>query len=474
MRDVQVVELDNGPGGAGAVWRQGWMPGRDPRDAEAGDRDPAPSERRHQGNARRARLRPLIPCAGRVGPAVVFLYSHDTFGLGHLRRNLAIAERLLEAGQFSVHLLTGSPVIAQWRLPSGLHVHPLPPVVKTGAETYAAREAGHSFGLVKGYRAALILTLALRYRPDIFLVDHAPAGMNGEILPTLAMMRRDLPDTRVMLGLRDILDSPDTVRATWAEQEILPLLEQAYDDILVYGSRKLFDVVDAYGIAGETAARVRYCGHVVAADLLRPDAGVGIPCWSVARAAGRKVVLVTAGGGGDGFALMEAYLHGLSRMAPGACHSVIVTGPLMSVDQRAALTATAAGREDIDLVDYITDPLPSLRAADLVIAMAGYNTSVELIAARKRTILVPRPAPRAEQRLRAHLLARLGLVRAIEQGPDLADRLAREIPAALAAPPPSSVAWAQLDLNGAERVAAHLATAIEARSAASGIAGEFV
>ena len=339
--------------------------------------------------------------------------------------------------------------------------------VKTGAERHAPRGQGQSFGLVKGYREATILSLVLRLRPDIFLVDHAPAGMNGELLPALAMMCRDMPETCVILGLRDILDDPETVRKTWAAQEIHPLLEQAYDEVLVYGSQPLFDVVDAYGIADPVASRVRYCGHVVAADLLKPHA-VGAdepPCWDVAQAAGRQVVLVTAGGGGDGFAMMDAYLRGLDRDVSDSRYSVVVTGPLMSEEQRACLTEAAAGRADVELVDYTTDPLPSLRAADLVIAMAGYNTSAEIIAARKRAILVPRPAPRAEQRLRAALLARLGVVTAVEQGPDLAVDLARLVPQVLAADPPTDAAWAQLDLNGAAHVAACLADLVETRRA---------
>ena len=388
----------------------------------------------------------------------VFLYSHDTFGLGHLRRNLAIAQRLLEPrDRFSVYLLTGSPVIHKWRLPPGLHVQPLPPVVKVGVERYESRLEGECFSLVKGYREALILKLTLHHRPDIFLVDHSPAGMNGELLSTLGLMRREMPDTRVMLGLRDILDSPDKVRELWREQEVPALLDQAYDDVLVYGSRALFDVVDGYGLTGRVAERVRYCGHVVAAAESDPvKRSEERPCWDSARAAGRPVVLVTAGGGGDGFALMEAYLRAVERWPTGRFHSVVVTGPLMAPSQSAALHTLAAGRSDVELIDYTTNLVPSLRAADLVVAMAGYNTSAEVIAARKRAILAPRMSMRAEQKMRARLLAGLGLVKAIEPGPGFAEALVDAVPAALASPPPPPGAWDSLDLNGAERVAEYL------------------
>ncbi|OYV40452.1 MAG: hypothetical protein B7Z80_04475 [Rhodospirillales bacterium 20-64-7] len=392
----------------------------------------------------------------------VMLYSHDTFGLGHLRRNLAIATRMLShPGRFSVTLLTGSPVINQWNLPRGLRVQPLPPVVKIAAETYASRDGQTMFGLVKGYREALILKRILRDRPDIFLVDHAPAGMNGELLSALALIRRELPQTRVILGLRDILDSPETVRSVWAAQEIPGLLAQAYDEIFVYGSKALFDVVEGYGITGAIAQRVRYCGHVVAApevatDPLRP--GV---CWTQTAPKGRPVVLVSAGGGGDGFPMMQAYLQALQSLRPNVAYSVIVKGPLMAPAEKAALRALAVGREDVELVGHTTDLVPSMRAAHLAVAMAGYNTSAEIIATRKRAILVPRPGPRAEQLLRARLLAKLGVVRNVEPGENLVGRLAAALTEALAAPPPSQTCWEALDLNGADYVANHLDTVMQ-------------
>ena len=394
---------------------------------------------------------PPLPVVLSARRPKVFLYSHDTFGLGHLRRNLAIATELLDGPEpFQVSLLTGSPVIDSWRLPRGLHVQPLPPVVKTGAETYAARDPGSCFPLVKGYREALMLKLVLRHRPDILLVDHAPAGMNGELLATLALIRNELPGTRAVLGLRDILDGAEAVAKIWAAQDIHALLDHAYDDILVYGARRMFDVAEAYGLSAKAAAKLRYTGHVVG----RPAGGAGAVCWNPARAGARPVVLVTAGGGGDGFALMEAYLASLRQLPAGTVHSVILTGPLMAPEQATLLRAAAARRPDIELVERTTDLLPSLAAADAVVAMAGYNTAAELISCRARALLVPRAAPRAEQRLRAELLARLGLAVHVPPGEGLAERLTAALPALLAAPRPDG---SGIDLNGAARVREFLA-----------------
>ncbi len=393
------------------------------------------------------------------GKIKVLLYSHDTFGLGHLRRNLAIATGLLNhSNQFSVCLLTGSPVIRQWALPEGLSVQSLPPVVKTGAERYAARDAGQLFGLVKGYREALILKTVMRFRPDVFLVDHAPAGMNGELLSTLALIRREFPNMRTVLGLRDILDSPEVVKAVWLEQEIHSLLEHAYDEILVYGSQALIDVAQEYGLTGKIANRVRYCGYVVAAADChdQPQSRhLDAVCWNRSRAAERPVILVTAGGGGDGFFLMDAFLRAHPVTPSPQYYSVIVTGPLMAEDQKAKLHLLAANRIDVELVDHTTNLVPSLEAAFLVVAMAGYNTSAEVVAARCRAILVPRAAPRAEQRIRAQLLKRLGMVRSVEPGPNLVADLAGQLLMACSEPPPTH-GGSSLELNGVQRVAEHL------------------
>ena len=378
----------------------------------------------------------------RDGLPRIFLYSHDTYGLGHLRRNLAIAEHLITRKPgYSVRLLTGSPVIGSWVLPEGLDVTALPPVVKTGVETYAPRNSTLPFGLVKAYRESLILKSVIEETPDIFLVDHAPAGMNAELLSTLAFIRREMPRTQIILGLRDILDNPKTVRTIWQQQSIIPLLETLYHRILVYGCRELFDVVEGYGIPDHVAEKLVYCGYV-ARD----------PKHLSAKNPNRAPrLLITAGGGEDGYFLMEAYLKALPKLSFRGIKSQIVTGPLMSVTQRKALDTFAAGDRNIEIIPSTTDLPTMLQHIDLVIAMGGYNTSVEIVASGKPAILVPRAAPREEQRLRAEVLSRLGLVWSVEQGPDLDERLAGCIEAALDGTAPMAPRH-RLDLNGASRV----------------------
>lgn len=397
-----------------------------------------------------APVRPL-PAETRQRLRVV-LYSHDTFGLGHLRRNLAIAEALLAPGRTcDVLLLSGSPVLGSWPLPAGLRVQPLPPVVKLGAEKYAPRGGTQPFSLVKGYREALILQTVLRERPDVVLIDHAPSGMKHELLSMLATVRRDMPNTRLVLGLRDIIDSPDAVRRLWESDDIYDLLEHAYDQILVYGSRELFDVAEAYRLPASIEAKLRYVGYVG-----RPAAApVDLP-WPQLNVARGVRVLVTVGGGGDGFAVMSAYLTALSALPEHTTASLLIAGPLMSPEQTEALTRAVAQRRDAALAPATHD-LPALIArAELVVTMGGYNTTTEILAARKLAIVVPRSAPRVEQLLRARMLERLGVVHVAEDGPDLARSLAGMMSEIITGRRGLEACWEAIDLDGARRTATAL------------------
>jgi len=297
----------------------------------------------------------------------------------------------------------------------------------------------------------MILRTAMRERRDVLLVDHAPAGMKGELLSTLALIRREMPQTQVVLGLRDILDAPEDVCRQWQEDDLYALLENAYDRVVVYGCRDIFDVVAAYAIPAPIAAKLSFAGYV--ARPAEPAPSDADAAWrEVAPPGGGTRVLVTAGGGGDGHVLFSAFLDALERLPAGITNSVVVTGPLIPVDQQDALMAMAGRRADVAILPVTTNLVPLLHGADLVIATGGYNTTVEILAARKHAIIVPRSAPRVEQLMRATMLAAMGLVRMAEEGPDLAGRLAGMIGETLALPPLAAELPPALDLGGVRRV----------------------
>lgn len=371
----------------------------------------------------------------------VLLYAHDTYGLGHLRRNLAIAEHLLAIRpELQIVLMTGSSVAERFAAPRGLTVVHLPPVVKVGNEDYRPRDPRWDFDLIRRTRSAIMVDTARRFQPDVFLVDHAPQGMKGELLPVYEALRTASSTTRIVLGLRDVLDEPGKVRATWLEQGAYATLERVFDRILVYGSAHLFDVAVSYGLSDDVAAKLTYCDYL----------GRRV-ARSATNASGEPFVLGVAGGGGDGAAVLAATLRACSALA---IPSLIVTGPLMGDDDRRIIVEQASVDPGATVTEFIADLGDTMRRASAVVTMGGYNSLCELVASGTPTIVMPRTEPRREQAIRAELFRELGVLTVVTPGPDVDRRLADALREALRTG--RRVVPSPLGLNGLDHVAAAL------------------
>ncbi len=375
----------------------------------------------------------------------VLLYSHDTYGLGHLRWNLVIARHLLGGTRPPrVVLASGSPVIGQVHRPPGLVCVQLPPVVKTGDDEYRSIDPSLSISLVRRARSAVLLDVVTRWKPDVLLVDHAPQGMKGELLPVFAELGLRSPATKVVLGLRDILDDPERVRSSWQANRVYETLESAYDRILVYGDRDMFDLARAYQIPEPVASRLEYCGFVTGDRAQHPVRPPGLP-------AGVDYVLGTVGGGGDGVEVLVA----TAQAAAGAgVAAVLCTGPLMSEDDRRRLRSAVASLPRTVIVEHVHDLAAVVAGARCVVTRGGYNSLCELVHLGVPTVAVPRSWPRREQLLRARVFAARGLVHLVEEGgPGLARRLAGAVADVAHTASPVRM---RLDLSGRERVIASL------------------
>ncbi|MEN3329967.1 MAG: hypothetical protein V7638_4774, partial [Acidobacteriota bacterium] len=70
-------------------------------------------------------VRPVKPA--RLTNPRILLYSHDTFGLGNIRRTLLLAQEVIEQyPKAAVLLVTGSQMIHSFRIPEGVDYIKLP------------------------------------------------------------------------------------------------------------------------------------------------------------------------------------------------------------------------------------------------------------------------------------------------------------------------------------------------------------
>jgi predicted glycosyltransferase len=243
------------------------------------------------------------------------------------------------------------------------------------------------------------------FAPDVFIADNVPKGALGELERTLGKLRKKA-HTRTVLGLRDILDDPETVRQQWAEADNEATIRDYFDEVWVYGDRRVCDQARAYGFSPAVAEKLRYVGYFDQrsrlASSLRPDA---LP-EGVQPELG-KLVLAQVGGGQDGAPLARAFAR---TPLPQGFYGVLLTGPYMPATLKAELEALVAKNPRVTLLEFVKEPTRLLEHADRVIAMGGYNTTFEALSFAKPLLSVPRVWPRREQLVRAERLQALGLL----------------------------------------------------------------
>jgi predicted glycosyltransferase len=342
----------------------------------------------------------------------LMVYSHDAFGLGNIRRMLAICEHLLtEIADLSILLLSGSPMLQGFRLPKRLDYIKLPCLNRGDSGDMAVKYLDLDLEQTVNLRSDLILSAATHYQPDVVLVDKKPYGIQGELTRTLDYLKDALPQTKLVLLLRDILDAPDRTIAEWEKVDFNRAIETFYDRIMVVGMPQVFDLRKAYKMPAAIAKKVDFCGY------LRRPAGLKTIAQvqrELGLSAEDSLVLVTPGGGEDGYSLIESYLSGLALLpAQHRIKSLIICGPEMPKEEREALYRQAEAFPHVQMGEFAEDLMSYLAAADAVVSMGGYNTICEILSCAKRAIVIPRVKPSREQFLRAEKMTKLGLFKAI-------------------------------------------------------------
>jgi predicted glycosyltransferase len=349
-------------------------------------------------------------------------YSHDGLGLGHTRRNLAVADAVtrLRPGA-AVLMATGVQPISFLGLPRNVDVVKLPGIRKIHNDVYEGRRLPLSLAAHVALRSAIVRAVVESFRPDVLLADKHPFGVSNELLPALELVRER--GGRAVLGLRDIVDDPQTVISEWNRQDLARRIPHYFDRILVYGCRSVFDPVAAYGFSEAMAQRTVFCGYVVNRTRRRWRSADALPNSPQHR----PTVLATAGGGQDGVQVLDCFL----RAADGAgWNAIVVTGPQTPEGDRRALEARAL-EAGVAFRSFLPGLAQWFGKVDALVSMGGYNTIVEGLLSGTPTVCVPRVAPRKEQLLRAEAFARHGLLRLLRPEELDPSRLRREVQAAL-------------------------------------------
>ena len=334
----------------------------------------------------------------------VLTYSHDGVGLGHLRRNMGLVGALLEeVPEASVLMVTGSLAAGSFALAPHVDQLKLPSLTKVSNDNFVSQRLGMDRQSITQLRSGVIAAATDTFEPDLLLVDFYPLGVNRELEAALRQIRMQRPSTAVILGWRDILDEPEQVWRDWGETAQLRAIEELFDEVLIYGSRHVYDSVAEYRLNSAIASKVTFTGYLLEQRIT--------PAAASASATG-PTVLCALGGGKDGAVLGWAFLEAMGHLAAAGWKGDLVTGPLMSANDQTIL-AQCAARIGVSCRDFDGDLPARIAEADAVVAMGGYNTVCEVLGAATPSVIVPRVTPRREQFLRATRLSSRGLLRMV-------------------------------------------------------------
>jgi predicted glycosyltransferase len=242
--------------------------------------------------------------------------------------------------------------------------------------------------------------------PDLFIVDKEPVGLRGEVLPTLKALKRR--GTRLVLGLRDVMDEPRLLEPEWQRKKAIPALRDLYDEIWVYGLPQVCDPLEGIALPARVRQKMVYTGY-----LHREVPVHGTPP-RLPEICNRPFVLVTTGGGGDGEALIDWVLRAYEHDPLLPYPALLVLGPFMQAERQKEFMDRAARLRRVDAITFHGQLETLLARATAVVAMGGYNTFCEVLSLDKRALIVPRTEPRLEQYIRASRAAQLGLVSMLE------------------------------------------------------------
>jgi predicted glycosyltransferase len=390
----------------------------------------------------------------RLDHARILMYSHDTFGLGHLRRCRTIAHSLVENYRgLSILIISGSTIAGAFDFRVRVDFVKIPSVIKLHNGEYTSLSKHTDLHQTLTMRQSIIRHTAETFDPDIFIVDKEPLGLQGELEETLSYLKTR--GTTMILGLREVMDAPHLLKAEWGKRDVIRKVGLFYDSIWVYGPSGFNDPLAGLDVPSAVRGRMNYVGFL---ERHLPHSEVPT------RHPEGDYILVTTGGGGDGADLIHNVLDAYRYDSSLKMRTLIVLGPFMPTRKRSKLLKKGSGLPHVEIIEFDNRMENLIAGARGVVGMCGYNTFCEILSFDKPALMVPRITPRQEQLIRAQRAAALGLIDVLmpHEAED-PERFAKALAALPSRSPPSRVMPA-FKLDGLENISELVGDWLERRS----------
>ncbi len=337
----------------------------------------------------------------RLEDARILMYSHDTFGLGHLRRCRTIAHALVEDYRgLNVLIISGATIAGAFDYRARVDFVKVPSVIKLRDGEYTSMASHVALQETLKMRQSIIRHTAETFQPDVFIVDKEPMGLKGEVEETLTYLKAR--GTTLVLGMRDVMDAPHLLEAEWKKNNVLQKIDQFYDRVWVYGPPDFHDPLVGLDVPSGVRRKMEFVGF-----LQRSVSTLGTKSEHVPD---EDYILVTTGGGGDGADLVSDVIAAFEGDSSLTQKTLIVLGPYMPAKERGQLLERASKIDCLQAIEFDNKMEELIAGAKAVVAMGGYNTYCEILSFDKPALIIPRTRPREEQLIRAQRASELGLV----------------------------------------------------------------
>ncbi len=322
------------------------------------------------------------------------LHVQHLLGIGHLRRILTLARALTDAGVDTTVASGGFPV-PNLSVP-GIRFVQLP-AARAADATFKALLDAEDRPVDDAWRARrrdALLALFAAVDPTILVIELYPFGrrlLRFELEPLLDAVRARPRRPVVACSLRDILHPPAAERIDGIVQRVA----RDFDLVLVHGDPDLIPLDRSFPAVDRIRDKLRHTGYLT--DPLPP-------------ATGDPEVLVSCGGGAVGEPLLRAALAARALTTYRDHPWRILVGHNLPESRFATLRQTAPPGVS---VERARPDFPALLPRALCsVSQAGYNTAIEVLAARTPAVFVPfADEGEVEQILRCEALAARGLCR---------------------------------------------------------------
>ncbi len=385
----------------------------------------------------------------------IIFYCQYVWGMGHLFRSLELVRALAD---HDVVLIAGGREV-DVRLPDHVSLVRLPGLyMDEHFTTLIPEEAGKKVEDIQRERKDSLFSLFEKHRPDALIIELYPFGRTKfgfELQPLLEGIRQGrFGEMKVVCSLRDILVQKKNQRDY--EERVINLLNTYFDLLLIHSDEHLQALDETFSRVDDIRIPVVYTGFVspkanpAAGRKLRHERHIGSE---------EKLIVVSAGGGRAGYALLSCVLEAYRLTAHSDRIRIeMFTGPFREPAEFKRLTAKSV---DGICIRYFTNRfLDYLSAADLSISLAGYNTCMNLLAARVPALVYPY-SQQQEQPMRIEKIKHLIPMKILRDRDIEPGLLSRFIQKMLLEPRPSGAV--PINLNGAENSATYLKKYIDSR-----------